>query len=233
MFDTLLGFDATYLLIALVGGILPALAWLAFWLREDVLHPEPRRLLLYTFFAGALSALLSVPFEAIVYATTSESVVRFLAVALIEELCKYTAARNTALHSVSYDEPVDALIYLITAALGFAALENTLFILNGLVNKGLVTGLIVGETRIVGSTLLHIVSSALIGVSLALPFFHNKKEQRRDFRIGLILAVALHTAFNFFIIREGTQSLLGTFSAVWVLVLVLLLAFERVKRINS
>ncbi|MES2953168.1 MAG: PrsW family glutamic-type intramembrane protease [Patescibacteria group bacterium] len=233
MLDSFFSFDPSHLLISLLGGIVPALLWLGFWLREDTLHPEPRRIIFWTFCAGAVAALVSLPLEAIAYSFTDVKIVLFLAVAVIEETAKYIAAKKAALGKATYDEPVDALIYLITAALGFAALENTLFIASSLAGKGLVTALIVGETRFVGSTLLHILASSIIGVSLALPFFHNAKEKKRDFRIGLILAILLHTLFNFSIIQEGTHSLFLTFFSVWVLVVLLLLIFEKVKRIQS
>ena len=40
-------------------GIVPALVWLWFWLREDTKHPEPRSLILLTFFYGALSVVFA------------------------------------------------------------------------------------------------------------------------------------------------------------------------------
>ena len=51
------------LLFALFGGILPALLWLIFWLREDRLHPEPRRFILYVFLTGMLVVPFVLPLE--------------------------------------------------------------------------------------------------------------------------------------------------------------------------
>ena len=48
---------------ALLGGILPALIWLAFWLREDYKHPEPRGLILRTFLLGMGAVILVLPFQ--------------------------------------------------------------------------------------------------------------------------------------------------------------------------
>ena len=42
------------LFIAILGGVLPALVWLAFWLLEDRCEPEPKRYLLGTFIVGGL-----------------------------------------------------------------------------------------------------------------------------------------------------------------------------------
>ena len=41
------------IIFAISGGILPALIWLWFWLKED-LHPEPKKAISLTFFFGML-----------------------------------------------------------------------------------------------------------------------------------------------------------------------------------
>ena len=50
-------------LYALLGGILPALVWLAFWLREDYKHPEPRGLVFRTFIFGMIAVIIVLPFQ--------------------------------------------------------------------------------------------------------------------------------------------------------------------------
>src|SRR3989344_2100149 len=49
--------------LALLGGVLPALFWLWFWLREDRLHPEPRRIILECFVLGGAGAFLALVLE--------------------------------------------------------------------------------------------------------------------------------------------------------------------------
>ena len=43
--------------LAMLGGVLPALLWLTFWLMEDRCEPEPKRYLLLTFIAGGAMVL--------------------------------------------------------------------------------------------------------------------------------------------------------------------------------
>ena len=54
--------DGHELIVALVGGLLPAFLWLFFWLREDKEHPEPKGLLFFTFLAGMSTVILVLPF---------------------------------------------------------------------------------------------------------------------------------------------------------------------------
>src|SRR3989344_5601954 len=115
---------------ALLGGILPALIWLAFWLREDYKHPEPRGLILKTFLLGMGAVILVLPFQkAIDILLTGMAFATILLWVILEEVFKFGGAYIGGLKSIEDNEPVDPIIYMITAALGFVALENALFIL--------------------------------------------------------------------------------------------------------
>src|SRR3989344_644465 len=165
------------IIYALLGGILPALVWLAFWLREDYKHPEPRGLILRTFFFGMLAVILVLPFQKMVDALIpGMTVVTILLWVVLEELFKFGAAYLGGLKSVEDNEPIDPIIYMITAALGFVALENTLFLFGSLVGKDIIGGLITGNLRFIGASLLHVVSSGIVGFSLAFSFYKSKKE---------------------------------------------------------
>ena len=55
--------DPKTIILAIVAGVIPALLWLWFWLREDREHPEPKGLLLITFFLGVIAVLFVLPIE--------------------------------------------------------------------------------------------------------------------------------------------------------------------------
>ena len=55
------------LLYVFLGGLVPAILWLWFWLREDSAHPEPRGLIVITFIAGMVSVVLTIPTQGVVY----------------------------------------------------------------------------------------------------------------------------------------------------------------------
>jgi len=68
-------------------------------------------------------------------------------------------------------KPIDWPIFLITVALGFAAFENVLFLIKPLSLDQATVGLMTGQLRFLGSTLLHTVSSGMIGIALGLSFY--------------------------------------------------------------
>lgn len=235
-----IGIGYTEVFFALSGGILPALLWLWFWLKEDS-HPEPRRVLILTFLAGMIMAIVSLFLEQIAQQMVSDFFVGFspafatgfllILWAGIEEFAKYRAAKR-ALKLKSFDEPIDALVYLITAALGFAALENVLFLLKVFGSQGMVVGFITGNLRFLGATLLHLSASAVVGASIAFSFFHKEKMNRNVFW-GLVLATALHALFNYLIIKSGGEGLFKILAPLWLAVIVLMLVFEKIRNLTK
>lgn len=229
----------SHILFALIGGILPTLFWLWFWLREDKLHPEPRRLIILTFLGGMGIVIIALPLEQGIHyffqkAGLLEVWGGFLLLffwAMAEEISKYLAAKKIALSQKEYDEPVDALIYLITAALGFAAIENVIFLIQVSTNYGFMSGFITGNLRFVGATLIHVLSSAVIGSSIAFSFFHKEK-YLRNFFWGLLFATLLHTIFNYFIINNESLNIFNILAPFWFLVIILLIVFEEIKQIK-
>ncbi len=121
---------------------------------------------------------------------------------------------------------------MVTVALGFAAAENTPFLLSPIGGDSIAQTFITGNLRFIGATLLHVLSSAVIGVALALSFYSSKRIKRHYMFYGVILACLLHSAFNFFILNTAEESLFRTFSFVWLGVIALLAILEYIKRIH-
>jgi RsiW-degrading membrane proteinase PrsW (M82 family) len=112
-------------------GFIPPLLWLWFWLKEDP-HPEPKRSLLTSFVLGmaVVPVVLIAEFLWLKFAikaglpgTFTYSSLWLLAPwAFIEEVAKFSVAWFSDLKKSVYDEPVDAIIYIITVALGLQTL---------------------------------------------------------------------------------------------------------------
>lgn len=228
---------ASQLFFILCAGILPTLIWLWYWLREDARRPEPRKLLILTFFLGSACVVVPVlPLQAVAESIFPSGVLLLFVWAFIEEISKFGIAFFIDFKNKSYNEPIDAMIYMITVALGFAAFENTLFVLKELGNSGVHISIITALVRFIGATLLHVCSSATIGGAMALSYCRSVKDKLVYGIIGLIVATILHTLFNFFILSRGTLEgaggIISVFSVLWLGIICLLLFFERIKQIN-
>lgn len=218
--------------LAIAGGILPALAWLWFWLKEDSAHPEPKRLVALAFITGMLTVIVVIPIQkfAALFLTSQTAV--FAAWSTIEEFAKYIMAWLTVLHRSENDEPVDSVIYMVAVALGFAGLENALFLLSPLAGDTVVQTFMTGNLRFIGATLLHVFSSAIVGVFLAFAFYKSRLTKEWYAAMGVILASILHIGFNFLILNMADEHVLRAFAGVWVGIIAILFTLEFVKRIK-
>ncbi|MBI4114555.1 MAG: PrsW family intramembrane metalloprotease [Candidatus Niyogibacteria bacterium] len=225
-------------LYSFLGSIIPIIIWLWFWLKEDP-HPEPRKILIATFMGGVLAVPVALIGEILaveggtLLGILSPGSLPFLLLfiwAAIEEYVKYKAAAWTALFRPGFDEPIDAPIYLVTAALGFASFENGIFLFNAFLDNT-AFGIITGQLRFLGATLLHVTASGIVGISIAYSFFH-KELRHRNVIGGLCTAILLHALFNFFILKQGNGNILIIFIGVWVVTIILLLFMEKIKRLR-
>jgi len=226
---------------AIIFGVLPSLIWLFFYLRKDV-HPESNRMVLKIFFYGILIALPAIFIEIGIQRQFEKLVISpflililntFIGVALVEEFLKYLVIQEKILNNSEFDEPIDAMLYMIIAGLGFAAIENvlTLFILEPpfLIKKILEISIL----RFLGTTFLHALCSGLIGYFLALSFFESKKRIRLIV-IGLIMASFFHGLYNFSIREfEGNLQLAIPIIILISLAIFLNFAFKHLKKLKS
>jgi RsiW-degrading membrane proteinase PrsW (M82 family) len=195
-------------LLSLCLGLLPSFAWLVFYLSEDP-HPEPKRLIVLTFLSGIAFGFFTIIIEQFFNGAMAQigvvelSVSSLIGLAAIEECMKFAAAYFAVGKSPELDEPIDAMIYMIVAALGFATLEN----IGALTNAAAAAthGTLIASVfetvslRFVGATLLHSLASAIVGYHWALGMKHKKVAEYLF--SGLVFATILHATFNWLILN--------------------------------
>lgn len=221
--------------LAFIASLIPALFWLWFWLREDKAHPEPYRLVAAAFVSGMAIVPLVLPLQKFICDLYNEGLCQpatlhmLLLWVVIEETLKYAAALSVVLWNKAVDEPIDTIVYLIAVALGFAALENALFIFNPLIVGDFIASAQTGFFRFLGPTLLHVVASGTVGAALAFTFYRSQSAKVVAGGIGLFIAIVLHALFNFFIMNANGEKVLLVFFCVWMSVIALFLIFEKIK----
>jgi len=225
-------------LLFLFFGFVPSLIWLTFYLRKDA-HPEPNSMIQKVFLWGMLATLPAIAFE-----LTLRSLFEllplpagvifilyiFLGVALIEELLKFLVVRFAVYNNKALDEPLDIMLYMIIAALGFAAFENIL-ILFGLGPTSPISSIVaLTLVRLLGATFLHALVSGAFGYSLARSLFDPKKKHWY-FITGLFFATLLHGFFNLYILQgEGVIKFLVPGAILLGLAFFVSLGFRQLKR---
>ncbi len=214
--------------LPLLIGLLPSFAWLVFYLEEDP-HPEPKKLIFETFLAGAVSTFIvlwvQIALNGVVtgFGVAQYSIISFFILSSVEEIFKFGAARLIiGEHPKDFDEPVDAMIYVIVAALGFAAVEN-------IAAASKATGMAFETTtlRFIGATLLHTISSGLLGYYWALSLIRKKSYLLYE---GFALATTLHVVFNYLILMY--EPVVVPTTLLIVATIFILYDFEKLKTKN-
>ncbi len=210
----------------IVFSFLVAFLWLKWFLKKDKYEKEPERLIFIAFFAGMLATIPCALFESFLRLPDQGSTVpfqklylSFLWVGMVEEFFKYLAVRLTVYRSREFNEVMDGMVYMVSAALGFAATENVGYMLG--------YGYAIGFPRAILSYLAHISFSAILGFYLG-----KSKIEGRTTLIwaGFALAISLHWLYNLFFVA-GTATSSGSFFLlglmVWVFGLILTLILVK------
>ncbi len=126
------------------------------------------------------------------------------------------------------------MIYMIIAALGFAALENILVLLPGQGTFTFFQTATVSSFRFIGATFLHALCSGTVGFFLALSIFETKKRLRLIF-LGLTIATILHGLYNFSIMKldENFYYIYITIIILTALAFFVSFGFRKLKKIAS
>ena len=203
-------------LVIIALSILPGLVWLNFYLKQDK-RPEPLQWLLLVFCIGAFmtfpaaylehyldwlfnfKALRDTPLASS-YHFWNVFVFLFLAAA-VEEILKFLGVFVSAFQNKKiFNESVDAMIYLIVAAIGFSTSENLMYSSTSLSGGAFYLLFVVAFIRFVGATFMHTLSSGLVGYGLGWSTFYG---HRSKLLYGFIAAILLHTFYNFLIILNA------------------------------
>src|SRR5207247_1931021 len=152
--------------------------------------------------------------------------------ALNEEVMKYVVVSSRVRDDPAFNEPVDGMIYMSTAAIGFSAGENVVYILNtyfGLIGDSTRPGvplalinafLVTAPLRALLSTIGHITWSGITGWFLSR--HHLERGSGRMLVGGILLAAGFHTAFNLPLFLQELGLAVG-----WITWLVWIAGIER------
>ena len=177
--------------ILLAAALFPAIALMFYVYNKDKIEPEPTGLVLKVFALGAgsglvagfIEAILISVFESVLPAGVVLLVVEyFIGVVLVEELCKFFCL-NTVKKRPEFNYVFDAIVYSVAAALGFAALENVFYVLDG--------GLETAALRAVLSVPGHMADGVVMGVFFGIARRHELHGRASQARTNYILAVLL------------------------------------------
>jgi RsiW-degrading membrane proteinase PrsW (M82 family) len=205
-----------------ISAIAPAILILVYFHRRDV-YPEPPGVLWRTFGYGVLSVIPVLVAAWPINAAVGEladpwarsAFDAFIIAALLEEASKMGVLYWYSMRNDAFDEPMDGLVYGVAVAMGFAAIENVLYVSSG--------GFQLAVMRALTAVPMHAACGAIMGYHLALSRYLPRKRGRVLFA-ALAVPVLVHGVYDFPLMRLGeAPALEGAINIVLVAVPILTL----------
>ena len=185
----------------LLIAVLPSCILLMVVKHLDLYEKEPASLLIKLFFLGMLSVIPAIILESMVvlptYTVFQVFVYAFVGVALIEEGIKLYMVNAALKKATSFNEVFDGIIYCVYVSLGFATVENIMYVLQ----YGTSTGIVRALTAVPA----HAVFAVSMGYFMGL----TKSGRLRSGKILILLApTLLHTLYDFILFLNIDWSLI-------------------------
>jgi protease PrsW len=203
-------------IISFILAVVPALFILRYYYKQDKKKPEPKGVVFKLFFMGMLGTIPILFLEALVsqfkglfvwHPLALAFFEAFVVAALCEEYIKYSIVKKYAYHDIHFDEEMDGIVYAVVASLGFACVENIIFV----INHNFAVALVRGFT----SVPLHALAAGLMGYYIGCAkFADSRKAEKLFFFKGLAIAILIHGLYDFIIFSQpvfGEASTLAIF----------------------
>ncbi len=210
----------TYALLA-TSAIAPSMLLVWYFHARDA-FPEPPRVLWTTFFLGIVSVAPVLLFawpvnlfvEEIDAALPYGFFAAFLGAAIPEEFFKLLVVWGYSMRQVEFDEPMDGIVYGATASLGFATLENVIYVST----DGGSAAIVRAFTAVPGHAFLGVIMGAYAGRAR----FAEGAERRALLLKAFAVPALLHGAYDFPLLAAATLEQPDSLAALPVLLLLLL-----------
>lgn len=188
----------------LLAALAPAVLLLIFIYRTDKYEPEPIKLLLKLYFLGMGSVIPILVVELIlqqlnVFTMTGsdlENLYEALVVAgFTEELFKLIIVYLVVYKSIEYDEYLDGIIYCVFVSLGFATIENILYVIQGDMSVAILRAFL--------SVPGHMLFGVTMGYYLSLSKFNIELVGKQKFLgLALLIPMLLHGLYDYILMSH-------------------------------
>ena len=169
-------------------------------------NKEPKGLLIKLFFSGIGSVILVIiisfilqtifPFfkveikninliQLIIYV--------FIGISLIEELSKWLFVYKISYNNKEFDEFYDIILYSTFVALGFACLENIIYVFN----NGFFNGIFRAITAVPGHVFFGIFMGYYLGLAKLNHLNNRDNQSKRNLILSLIIPILLHGIYDY------------------------------------
>lgn len=219
--------------ILLAVAVLPAIFLIYYVYSKDTIEKEPVNFLMILVLLGALTVIPAALLEElgsfilqhffIASSTNYNLIYCFLIIGCVEEGGKYIVMKTKVWNSPEFNYRFDAIVYAVCVGLGFALLENILYVYQG----GFSTGLVRAVTAIPAHAINAVFMGYYFGQAKLCNLYGDYDREKKDLKFAMIVPVFLHGFYDF-CAMEGT--IFFTIAFMIFVVIMDVLALLRVNR---
>lgn len=226
--------ESAYLLVII--SCIPVIIMCAYIYNKDK-DKEPARILRKLFLCGIFSIVPIVILELIadkVMIVDNNNLVSlfinvFIGVGLIEEGAKWVIVNKAVYFDKEFNHAYDAIIYCVFTSLGFALIENLLYVFD----SGSLIGIFRGITTIPLHTFTGVVMGYFLGKAKQADINNNEKEAKKYMFYSLIVPIICHTFYDFLIFAQRFAAVVLFFIfvlATYIISIILVRKISFVKK---
>ncbi len=226
-------------MILIAASVVPSLLLLWYFVRKDK-FPEPPKVIWATFFLGVVIVVPVVPLAMALQELAADGPPlyvafgsAFLGAAVPEEFCKLMVLLFYCRRHSEFDEPMDGMVYGVAVSLGFATLENILYVSEG----GLTIAIVRAVTAVPGHAMLGAIMGFYVGLG------HFSARPRHYLWLAFLVPVALHGLYDYPLMLGGildktvgvepVRNMMLMGAAIFVLMVEWWLALRMLRRLKA
>lgn len=222
--------------VLMAAALLPAIVLMWYIRKQDRIERESAEFVMSVAGVGAVTVISAMILEGIGGALLKpflpkdsalyNAIYFFLIVAGSEELGKYVALRLRTWRSPEFNYTYDAVVYAVAASLGFAAVENVLYVFIG----GLATAAARAVTAVPGHAIFGVFMGCHYGLAKRADARGFQRETDIEMVKAFVVPVILHGFYDFTLSMDGWY-----WSGIFYLfyLLALAAAFWTVKKLSD
>ncbi|MBQ0059811.1 MAG: PrsW family intramembrane metalloprotease [Lachnospiraceae bacterium] len=219
-------------------ALLPVVILLAYVYHLDKIEKEPAKLLLKTLLFGVISAIPALILELIMgvgigivtsilpYTIVYAFLEAFFSAALMEELVKYTAVRLAIWKKPDFNYRFDAVVYCVFASLGFAGIENVLYVMDG----GISTAIMRALTSIPGHATFGVYMGIYLGAAKLCQVHGDTKGYRSNRLKALLVPILIHGFYDFCLMSENDLLIYIWFAFVVIMDILVMIKLNKASK---
>ena len=150
----------------------------------------------------------------------------FISIAFIEEICKWLFIYIISYNNKEFNHIYDAIVYCVFLSLGFAAFENIFYTLDG----GFKIAFLRAISAVPGHACFAIAMGNYIGIAKMQYFNNNKKAEKRNLILSIIIPIILHGLYDYCLFTENIVFLL---IFLVILVGIYIYGIKTVKKVSK